>query len=117
MDVVERVAERFGLGLSLKMALVLEKDVCINEDSWAKALSRNPEFVPPFAAAKADFYDRAMRRLANADDPKWLTWLLERRHADEFHRPPDKLELRQTIEGVPDDFIARLRDYAKQRRD
>ena len=115
MAVVERVAERFGLGLSLAMALVLEKDACINEDSWKKALLRNPEFVPPFAAAKADFYDRAVRKLASCENPKYLCWLLERRHSDEFHRPPDQLDVSQIILGVPDDFISRLRDYAKSR--
>lgn len=114
LAVVGRVSERFALGLTLKMALVLEQNPHVNLDSWAWALKRHPEFVPPFEAARAKFYESAMRRLANHDDPKWLTWVLERRHSADFAKPPESFNVKQTIVGLPDDILAKAREYSRQ---
>jgi len=116
LDVVLRVSERFGLGLPLKMALVLEKDPCVNLESWSKALKRNPQFVPPFEAAKADFYEKALRRLVDNEDPRWLCWVLEHRHPDVFGGGETSINVTQQIIGIPDDVLARAREYAKARK-
>ena len=117
LEVVQRVADRVGLGIPLNLALLSENNPFINEGSWKMAIKRNPKFVTPYHAAKATFLEKAVRRLAEADDLRWLTWLLERRHSDLFARQPDtSINVQQSIIGLPDDVLARARDYAKNRK-
>ena len=117
LEVVQRVSERVGKGLTLVLALSLERNNHINADSWAKAIKRNPLFLPPYSAAKADFLERALQRLAESQDLANLRWLLERRHSDLFARPSDTtINVSQSIVGIPDDVLAKARDYAKSRK-
>ena len=117
LEVVKRVSERVGIGLTLQLALAAEHDPCINCDSWEKAIKRNAEFVAPYAAAKADFLQKALSRLAEAQDLANLRWLLERRHSDLFARPSDTtINVSQSIVGIPDDVLAKAREYAKSRK-
>jgi hypothetical protein len=81
------VAERVGNGVPLKHALAAEGDSKINVDTWKKALVAHPEFRGPYEAGKGKFLEYAMRRLAAAEDLKFLCWLLERRHSDLFSKP------------------------------
>jgi len=112
LEVVKRVSERFGLGLPLEMALCLEKNERINEDSWRHALARNPEFVRVFKAAKAEFLGESFRFLARHEDWRARVTFLERRHAVDFAKPPEKLDVHQTIVGLPDDYLKIFRDDA-----
>lgn len=89
MAVVERVGAAFARGVPLKLALALENDLCVNEDSWQKAMQRHPEYVRSWEAKKADFYERSCRRLEEADDLANLRWLLERRFPHDFAKQPD----------------------------
>lgn len=89
LDVVLRVSERVGKGLTLRLALAAESNPKINEETWKKALSAHPEFYPHYQAAKGKFLAQAMDRLAQASDLKHLCWLLERRHSDLFARPAE----------------------------
>jgi len=116
LDVVKRVSERFGLGLPLEMALCLEKNPNINEGSWRMALGRNPEFVRAFKAAKAEFLEQSFNFLARHDDWRARVTFLERRHANDFAKPPEQLNVTSTIAGLPEDYLAILRDHAKNRK-
>jgi hypothetical protein len=118
LAVVERVAKRFGHGMPLKDALALENNSQINPDSWHKALQRKPQFVHPFEAAKADFLEKALTRLSESEDLANLRWLLERRYPELFARPAQtQVNVNQTnqptIVGLPNDILARVREYAK----
>jgi|GEM_PF-5723513 len=114
MDVVKRVSERFGLGLPLEMALCLEKDERINEDSWRHALARKPEFVRAFKAAKAEFLGESFQYLAKHEDWRARVVFLERRHGDDFRKPADNLNVSTTIAGLPDEYLKIFRDDARK---
>ncbi len=86
---VKRVSALVGKGLTLKLALSLEKDPCINPDSWEKAINSHPEFLAPYQAAKADFLSKSIDKLAASTDLANTRWLLERRHWDLFARQPE----------------------------
>jgi hypothetical protein len=120
-EVVERVSKRCSYGLRLTMALAIEKNPKINERSWAKALKRNPAFSAEFEAAQARFYYEALSRLVEDDNPKWLCWVLEHCHAGLFRGDPDDTEEieeeQQEIVGVPNDVLARAREYARRFND
>lgn len=119
LEVVKRVSERVGMGMPLKQALQAEGHKQINEGSWKMALKRHPEMLPHYESAKATFLDRAMRRLAEADQLKYLCWLLERRHPDLFARPAASegsttVNVNQTNHNVaiPADVLQRAKEIA-----
>jgi hypothetical protein len=117
LAVVKRVGKRFGQGMPLKDALALENNPQINPDSWHKAIQRSSEMSTLWDGVKADFLEKAITRLLESDDLANLRWLLERRFPELFARPaPTTVNVSQstsTIVGLPNDVLARLREYAK----
>jgi hypothetical protein len=116
-DVVRRVSRRASMGMPLDMALEAENNPEINPDCWAEALKTNPAFAAEFAATRARFYEDALSRLLEAEDPKWLCWVLEHCHAGAFSGASDEAEEteeeQQEILGIPNDLLARAREYAR----
>lgn len=112
---VKRVADRYAIGLTLKLALAAENNPKINEETWKKALAAHPELSPHYEAAKGKFLEKSVRRLAKAKELKHLCWLLERRYSDLFARPePAPVQVNNTnIVGLPEDVIERAREYSK----
>jgi hypothetical protein len=96
-EVVERVAERVGRGLTLKLALAAEAHPKINVETWKKTIAAHDEFRPIYEAGKGKFLELAMARLAAAEDLRWLTWLLERRHADLFGKPAPAVSVTNNV--------------------
>lgn len=113
LEVVKRVSERVGRGMPLKLALATEGNAKINEETWKKALKAHSNFPPIYEAAKGKFLDEAMRKLEEAEDLKYVCWLLERRHSDLFARPEPAavVNVSQSV-GIPADVIERARELA-----
>ena len=113
---VKRVSERVARGSTLSLALAAECHPQINEESWKKTLQRHPELSPHYEAAKGQFLDAAMRRLAESDDLKYLCWLLERRHSELFHKPEPAAAVVNVSQhvGIPEDVLARARQIASE---
>jgi hypothetical protein len=113
LAVVKRVSERFGRGLTLEQSLAAEEVSTINLETWKKCLQAHPEFSPHYEAAKGKFLDVATRRLAEAQDLKFLTWLLERRYSKMFARPAENdITVNATANataGIPADLVERAR--------
>jgi len=104
------------MGLPLEDALAKEQDPSINTESWAKAIKRHPQFSAVYNSAKGSFYDEALRRLIKDKNLKWLCWVLERRHSKDFGRTPGptvNVTQTQEIVGVPNELLARAREYAR----
>ena len=113
LEVVERVGDAFARGVPLKLALALERNGRINEKSWQKALSRNPEFVGAWEGKKADFYLRAIRRLEEAEELSNLRWLLERRFPGDFAKQPEsQTNISVTVAGISAVDLERAREKA-----
>lgn len=113
---MERVSERVGRGLTLKLALAAERCQTVNEETWKKALQSHAEFVPVYEAGKAKFLELATWRLAESEDLANLRWLLERRHADLFARPAAvnvSVNTETHIAGLSDDVLERARVIAR----
>lgn len=116
LEVVARVAERYGLGIPLGEALAAEGNPTINLETWKKALSAHPELSPPYEAAKGKFLEFAMRKLRDSDKLEHLIFLLRTRRADLFALPaPVAVSVRQTthIASLPDDVLERARVLAR----
>lgn len=116
LEVVRRVADRFGLGMPLSLALAAEANSKVNEETWKKALAAHPELSPHYEAARGKFLEHSMRRLAVSEELSNLRWLLERRHSDLFPRPSEALvnvNNSTHISGLPDDVLERARVIAR----
>ena len=98
------------------MALAVEGVATINLETWKKALAAHPELSPHYTQAKGKFLVYATGRLAHHPDPKFLCWLLERRHSDLFHKPDgDTINLSATANanaGLPPDVVELARQIA-----
>lgn len=114
LAVVQRVAERVGLGVPLNYACLLEDNPKINTESFQRALQRNPEFVHPYKAAQARFLESQFRWFAVHDDWRARALFLERRHSNEFSKPPEQLNVISTVIGLPDDYLKRFQEDAKK---
>lgn len=115
LAVVQRVADRIAVGLTLELACEAEGDPVINVDSFHKALERHPEFVHPYHAAKADFLEWACERLVHSHEMGNLRWFLERRYSDLFGKPADttiNVVQQQAIVGISDEVLARARELS-----
>ncbi|HVX56963.1 MAG TPA: hypothetical protein VHA37_04475 [Candidatus Saccharimonadales bacterium] len=114
------MSDRVGRGLTLALALAAENNPTVNEETWKKALQAHPEFSPHYEAGKGKFLDRAVQRLSQHDDAKFLCWLLERRHSDLFARPASvDIKVGATASagasadaGIPADVVQRSREIA-----
>lgn len=117
LQVVKRVSERVGSGLTLELALAAEQVATINIETWKKALKAHPEFSPLYEGAKGKFLESAVLRLAGSNELQNLRWLLERRHWDLFARPRDDgIGASATSGGpaaLPEDLVSRARQIAK----
>lgn len=115
LEVVRRVSHRVGRGLTLKLALVAENKLTVNEETWKKALAAHPEFSPLYEAGKGKFLDMATQRLAKSGELQNLRWLLERRFPDLFARPAEvsvSVENNVSVE-LPADVVERARQISK----
>lgn len=81
------MANDIGLGMPVRYACI-RADVTL--DAYEKRLQRNPEFVRAVEQAKAKHLFAALE-IIRADLPGHVgqRWLLERRHAPDFHKPAD----------------------------
>lgn len=118
LDVVKRVAERFGRGIPVVEALAAECNPKINLDTWHKALQKDEKLSTHWAGARGKFLDQATRRLHYAEQEKYLCWLLERRYSDLFakrdSKPSDVADSeRARSTEIPDDILQRAHQLAK----
>lgn len=106
--------------MPLKLALAAECKPKINLDTWEKALKKHQNFRSIWEAAKGKFLDEAMRKLAAAEDLKYVCWLLERRHSDLFARPAESsttvsVSANASV-GIPADVLERARELAGENK-
>jgi hypothetical protein len=112
LEVVKRVAKRFGMGIPLEEALATEGNPKINLDTWKKALAAHPEFSPHYAAAKGKFLEQAMERLYALDR---IEFLLTRRFPHLFAAPaPVAVSVsNHSVLELPQDILDRARELLK----
>ena len=113
LDVVKRVSDRVGRGLTLALALAAECCATINVETWKKCLQAHPEFSPHYEAGKGRFLDAAVKRLAESHELKYLCWLLERRHGDLFSKPDAPAAVVNVITAIPEDVVQRAREISR----
>lgn len=112
-EVAQHIAEAVGQGLTLQYACDAEE---VTVDAWHKATKANPDFSSLMKVEKAKFLRQAITRLANHFDPKWLTWLLVRRHSDLFQHLPDVNQTNTVnVSQLPAEVVSRARELAKAR--
>lgn len=118
MDVVRRVAKRYGRGVPLPEALAAEGNPKINLESWHKAIQRDDKLSTLYASARGQFLDEAVAKLAASDNLKYLCWLLERRHSADFAKRDSKPSEqgdgeRQRATEIPEEILQRATELAK----
>lgn len=116
LDVVKRVAARYGMGVPLVDALAAEGHAKINLETWKKAMGAHPEFSPHWEAARGKFLADAMRRLVESGELENLRWLLPRRYPELFAAPaPVAVNVSNTtIVELPADIVERAREYSNK---
>jgi hypothetical protein len=115
LEVVQRVSERYGMGIPLQDALAAEGSPTINLETWKKALAAHPELSPPYEAAKGKFLEFAMCKLRDHKNLKFLCFLLRTRRADLFSGSAGSNghQGESSGNGIPDDVLERARQYAQ----
>jgi hypothetical protein len=115
-EVVQRVSDRVGRGMPLKMALEAEAQPKINVETWHKAIQGSETFRAVYDAGRAQFLDAAMARLAAADELKYLCWLLERRHSDLFAKREPEVVVNNTNvhNAIPEDVYKLAKEIAQR---
>lgn len=83
----QQIASDIGLGMPVRYACVRAR---VDYESYQKRLQRHPEFVRAVEEAKAGHLFTALQ-IISTDLPGHVgqRWLLERRHAADFHKPAE----------------------------
>lgn len=118
-ELVTRVADRVGKGMTVAQALVLE-DQDVNEMSFHSAIRRKPELGKIFLSRQAIFVEQALEIIQAGDSKdvrriQGFQWILERRHREQFGRHDSGVHITNNIlNGVPVDMMGQLRDRANK---
>lgn len=98
LDVVKRVGTRMATGLTLELALALEKTE-IRVETWQRALQRDAKLFTHNMRFQALFMERVLSRLAASEDSADLKWLLTRCHPELFALPSERIAARLAWRG------------------
>ncbi|HUA66220.1 MAG TPA: hypothetical protein VME24_10250 [Alphaproteobacteria bacterium] len=117
---VMRVVERVENGLSLKIAIAGEG---VTLDAYLHYLHEHPKLEALQETARRKFMERAVGAMLDEEKPAAsYRWLLEHCHPDLLAQPGDidtqtaadePAAASQTIAGMPNELLDRLREYAK----
>lgn len=115
LAVVKRVGTRMATGLSLELALALEK-VEIRVETWQRALQRDAKLFTLNRRFQALFLERACTRLATSGDSADLKWLLTRRYPELFALPTERARtncppVAEAPAGCLNELLTRSREF------
>lgn len=115
VELVERVAKRVENGIPLAVALFGEG---VTVAVYEQHLRDNPELAAIEETAMRKFMEFAVKKMLEEEKPAAsLRWLLEHCHPNLLAQPsaanPAAEPQTQTIAGLPNNILERMRDYAR----
>jgi hypothetical protein len=110
---VMRVVQRVENGLPVKIAIAGES---VTLDEYRQYLREHPKLEALQETARRTFMERAVNAMLDEEKPAAsYRWLLEHCHPDLLAQPDETGPAAgpQTVAGLSDEFIERVREYAR----
>lgn len=117
-EMVARMGDKVGKGLTLEQALLLEPQY-VDYELFGKVLRARPELSKIYKTHQAMFIEQALCKIEAGDTKDrrtgGLQWILERRYREQFGRHDSGVHITNNIlNGVPVDMMGQLRDRANK---